>query len=156
MDTEETASTRKNRDKRQANLKPHTPWKKGESGNPNGRPRGSVNLTNYIKRKLKEVCDQPGADGKLWAELFSASLIANAMKGNGSAIKEIMARVDGPIPTVHEGGDPKKPIRVTNQDILTLINNPAAVEAADKLLDLLGHSKTDAGGPGMDREREEV
>jgi len=32
------------------------PWKKGVSGNPKGRPRGSVNYRNKIMNSVKEGC----------------------------------------------------------------------------------------------------
>jgi len=70
-------------------------WQKGQSGNPKGRPKGDICLTTHIKRVLAEVCEDPKADGRTYAELFARALIANAIKGNGPAIKEILNRVDG-------------------------------------------------------------
>ena len=152
MDTENTeTNTRKNGN---GNLRP--PWPKGKCPNPKGRPRGSVSIVHLIRRVLKEPCDVKGANGRTWAEVLGRSLIANAIKGNGTAIKQLLDRLEGPVPTVHEGGDKDKPIRVSNADIDRLINNPEAVEAADRLLDLLGRGKADPGGSGMDREPTEV
>jgi hypothetical protein len=84
------------------------PQRAGEpSRNPHGRPKGSISIVTYVRRALKEKCDQPGANGRTWAELLGKSLIANAIKGNGTAIKEVLSRIDGPIPTVLEGEDGK-------------------------------------------------
>jgi hypothetical protein len=76
------------------NLKP--PWPKGKCPNPKGRGRGNISLTSLIKRTLKEVCEAD-PNKRTWAEAFSRSLIGNAIKGNGIAIKEILNRVDGVI-----------------------------------------------------------
>ena len=40
-----------------ANLQPHV-FKKGQSGNPNGRPKGSVSLKTYAKAMLEEMDDE--------------------------------------------------------------------------------------------------
>lgn len=94
------------------------PFPKGVSGNPNGRPKGDVCLTTLIKRKLKEmatVTDKSGQKRLIkYGDLMAESLIQNAIKGNGTAIKEILARIDGPIPTELTGADgaplfPNKP-----------------------------------------------
>lgn len=96
-------STERSTDKRIANLKPA--WEKGQSGNPKGRKPGSINITNIIKRKLKEVA--PGdPKGRKYLELVAESLILNTIKGNGTAIKQIMDRVDGVIADKHEHSGP--------------------------------------------------
>ena len=57
---------------------------------PGGRPKGSVSVTRYIKQLLEANEDEQ-------AKKLAQSLILNAAKGNGTAIKEVMSRVDGPI-----------------------------------------------------------
>jgi len=98
METEQTARTR--------GLKP---WKPGQSGNPAGRQRGSVNLTSAIKRALKETLElekDPTAgefvktQPRKASDVLARSLIINAIKGNAAAIREVMARVDGPLSAV--------------------------------------------------------
>lgn len=74
------------------------PFPKGKSGNPKGRPRGSISIVHLIRRVLKEPCDVKGANGRTWAEVLGRSLIANAIKGNGTAIKQLLDRLEGPIP----------------------------------------------------------
>jgi len=55
-----------------------------------GRPKGSVSVTKFLKDLLEaNECDQ--------AKKLAQSLILNAAKGNGTAIKEVMSRIDGPI-----------------------------------------------------------
>ena len=39
----------------------HTQFKAGTSGNPKGRPKGSLNLMNAIMKELLIVSAQPGA-----------------------------------------------------------------------------------------------
>ena len=104
-----TESTEKCTDRRRANLRP--PWTPGTSGNPRGRRRGSVNITSAMKRVLREVvAEHP--EKRTRAEELARALIDLAATGNTQAIKEILARVDGPVPTVLEGGDPEKPLSV--------------------------------------------
>jgi hypothetical protein len=38
-------------------LQPHV-YKKGQSGNPNGRPAGSLSLKEYLKKKLATMTDE--------------------------------------------------------------------------------------------------
>ena len=78
-------------------------WKPGQSGNPRGRARGSVNLTNAILRVLKQVA-APDKQKRKWAEFFAERLVTLACEGNAAAIREVLARVDGPAPTGADGG----------------------------------------------------
>ncbi len=67
---------------------------KGNRANPTGagggRPLGSVSLTTRIKEAL-------AADDDRKAKIFADALILQACKGNGTAIKAILDRVDGPV-----------------------------------------------------------
>lgn len=78
---------RENRDPRLANL---IRFKAGESGNPGGRPKGSVNITRHIREALER------ADEKRSRELADR-LIQLASEGNAAAIKQVMDRIDGPV-----------------------------------------------------------
>ena len=86
-----TAKSSKAQKQRKSNaeyVKPYQ-WKKGQSGNPGGRPKGS-NLTARLRRALAEN------DGKL-AELIVRRLIVEAGKGKFQHVKEIFDRVDGSV-----------------------------------------------------------
>ncbi len=73
--------------------KKDTRFKKGVSGNPNGRPVGSVSIVEGIKRKLLEV--EP-ANKKTYLELFLSKLFLKAIKeGNEQLMKDMINRVDG-------------------------------------------------------------
>lgn len=71
-----------------ANLRP--PWKKGQSGNPGGRPKGSVNLTNRLRAALSKN------DGQL-ADIVVKKLIHEAAKGKFNHLHEIFDRIDGKV-----------------------------------------------------------
>ncbi len=66
---------------------------KGVSGNPAGRPKGSVSIVEGIKRKLQEI--EP-ANKKTYLELFISRLFLKAIKeGNEKLMIDIIDRVDG-------------------------------------------------------------
>lgn len=67
------------------NLKP---FKSGESGNPGGRPKGSVSVTAAMRRHLGE--------GDTVDKLAKA-ILSQAARGNGAAIKQVLDRIDGPV-----------------------------------------------------------
>lgn len=89
--------------KKQANQ-----FKKGQSGNPAGRPRGSVSLTSAICRVLKET--DPVTEKK-YLDLLALSVINAAIAGRG--VNSLWARIDGPIPD---------PVEETETDGSTLEN----------------------------------
>jgi hypothetical protein len=74
---------------------------KGNRANPflpgvSGNPAGQISLKAHILKLLAEQVDT--SKGKrTQAELFAQALIANGIKGNGVAIKQILDRIDGPV-----------------------------------------------------------
>ncbi len=73
-----------------AHLEPHQ-FTKGESGNPTGRPKGTVSIVGALRRHLRE---NPSAEADC-----AVALIELFKEGNAQAIKQIMDRIDGPVPT---------------------------------------------------------
>src|ERR1700689_3007873 len=68
-------------------------WKKGQSGNPSGRPK-SKTLSDAYRDKLSEsVPNDP--EGRSWAELMAEAQIRDAVRGNVQAAKEIADRTEG-------------------------------------------------------------
>lgn len=74
------------------NPSPATRFSKGETGNPNGRPKGSISLAELVKKELELV---PKGEKKSFAELLIAKVMDMALKGNFQAIKLIWSYVDG-------------------------------------------------------------
>lgn len=73
--------------------KQDTKFKKGQSGNPNGRPVGTISIVEGIKRKLLEV--EPGTK-KQYLDLFLSSYFKNAIKdGDTNLMRDLINRVDG-------------------------------------------------------------
>lgn len=96
----------------------------GFSGNPQGRPKGSVSIVGEIKRKLQEV---PEGQQKTYLELLVNRILKAAIQdGNDQQIKNILQYVEGM---------PKQPIR-HEMDAETLAmwlrgNEPTAVHTED-------------------------
>ena len=86
------------------NLKP---IQKGETRNPNGRPRNELSLTNCARQKLSEPC--PYAAGKTWLEYLVDRWLAHAVD-NPAYFKELMERLEGKVvqPIGGENGQPVK------------------------------------------------
>jgi hypothetical protein len=68
------------------------PWKKGESGNPSGRPKRPI--SEAYQAQLTRVKDGD-PQKRTYAQLIAESQIKQAIKGNTMAAKEIADRVEG-------------------------------------------------------------
>ncbi len=91
---EESKNNEINKDKRLKNLEKGT-WKKGESGNPNGRPLGQRNYATIYKEaliKLAKLNDKTPEE--LEDEIISTGLL-NARKGNYAFYKDVLDRLHG-------------------------------------------------------------
>jgi hypothetical protein len=73
--------------------KSNAKWKPGESGNPAGRPKGSLSLTDILRRQLQETLQDGSKLEK--AEALVAKLIAVASGGDMQAMKLILDRLEG-------------------------------------------------------------
>jgi hypothetical protein len=80
---------RRNTEKQLANLRPFKP---GQSGNPNGRPRKAL-LSDALRRQLAIAL--PGMSERTQAEAIAAALIREAIDGNVQAAREIGDRTEG-------------------------------------------------------------
>jgi len=75
--------------------KKQKPWlfKKGQSGNPNGRPVGSVSIVEGIKKKLLEIEPE---NKKTYLDLFLSRYFRKAIKdGDVGLIRDMINRIDG-------------------------------------------------------------
>jgi hypothetical protein len=89
-----------------------TKWKKGESGNPDGRPKGSLSAKTIIKKWLELEDDwvNPVTKEKVKMtqyDIIALQQIAKARRGDTKAFDSVLDRVEG---------KPKQEIDV-NQDI---------------------------------------
>ena len=71
---------------------------KGQSGNPNGRPKGAVSLLT----KLKSAIRREVKDGLTVEDIINAALLKRAAKGDISAIKLVYELTIGPLKQQHE------------------------------------------------------
>lgn len=99
MTEEPTEKQRTNREISNANLKPFQP---GQSGNPSGRPLKDICITSLVK----ELLEQEAEGGKTHAQLVAEAIVKlsedHHFKGNVSAIKELLDRVEGKVPDTHK------------------------------------------------------
>ena len=84
------------------NLKP---FKKGKSGNPKGKPAGTLSMTTKIREFLMEY----GKDGETNADKLKRAMVLRAITKSDVLAKEILDRIDGKVvqPTdITTGGKP--------------------------------------------------
>lgn len=84
-------------------------WPKGTSGNPEGRPPGTISLTTIIKRKLQEIykTEKTNPDRKLAIELLADRILENSIENASERSQEkVWAYLDGqPKATLDIGAD---------------------------------------------------
>ena len=82
----------KNSDKKKNNHLVKHQWKKGESGNPNGRPKSGFALNEYIT----ELANIPvGRSKKTMLEAVVSKVYKEALNGNMTAVNFLADRVLG-------------------------------------------------------------
>ena len=80
----------KNSDKKNKHLVKHQ-WKKGQSGNPNGRPKSGFALNEYIT----DLANVELEDKKTMLEAVVEKVYEEALKGNMTAVNYLSDRVLG-------------------------------------------------------------
>jgi hypothetical protein len=101
----------------------HSQFKKGRSGNPKGRPRGSKNLNTDLAEELNEQISVREGHRVMTVTKQRAvvkTVIANALKGNASSVNALLTliRIDHPAEQLTEGD---KPISKEEQEVLALM-----------------------------------
>lgn len=73
----------------------------GQSGNPGGRPKGSVKISAAYQRSLARLV--PGdPEGRTYAQFIADKNVEFAAEGNIAAIKEVTDRTEGKAPRTVE------------------------------------------------------
>ena len=73
--------------------KDNRPWlyKKGQSGNPNGRPKGSISMKTYIKNKLATMTDE---EREIFLEGIDKKILWEMGEGKAEAKAEVTGDID--------------------------------------------------------------
>ena len=109
-------------------------WRKGQSGNPAGKPKGTLHFKTLFLRAIEEIGAQTSSGEKIkWDAVIVRKLLKMASDGNIRAIEVILDRVDG---------KPAQSLDVTTQG--DKINFTRELSDAE-LLDLAAGSEGGAG-----------
>lgn len=86
-----------------------TKWKPGQSGNPNGRPPGTLSLITILKQKLSDIHE---GTNKTNAELLVDRVLKSAIAdANDQQIKNILQYIEGmPKQSIEHSGEVAVPI----------------------------------------------
>lgn len=86
MEQEVSDNTEKKNGVSENSLKNLRPWKPGQSGNPGGRPKGT--LKDYVSRKFREMSDQEKEDW-LKQNKISPEILWKMAEGNPKQDTEV-------------------------------------------------------------------
>lgn len=125
------------RERRLANLRPFKP---GQSGNPNGRPRSAL-LSDALRRELVE--QMPDAPEKTIAEGVAAKLIERALSGDVQAIKEVFDRAEGKV-----SQNIVADVGLTDWRVIANVHNLDEKEILNEAVRLLGGGNCDSESSG--------
>lgn len=100
------------------NLKTLKPWKKGQSGNPSGRKKGSLDYKTILKRwlELEEKIKNP-VTGEIefltQADIITLAQLKEARNGNTQAFNSLLDRYEGkPKQSIENSGNSDLTIRI--------------------------------------------
>ena len=113
----------------------HTRFKPGVSGNPRGRPKGSVNLRTRVTQQLRQVVPvtRNGRPAKMRkADLIARQIVDTAAKGDLKAAV-LVVRLDDEASIAASRGSTEETFELPNKDNLRFI--------ADRLSGLLGEGE---------------
>ncbi len=71
-------------------------WKKGQSGNPKGRPKKADCLTSLLKEEIEKI-DPDDKENRTHKEMIIVATMRLAKEGNSTALKEVWERMDGKV-----------------------------------------------------------
>ncbi len=99
----------------------HTRFKKGKSGNPKGRPKGSLNLATVLVRTLREqVVVNEGGQRKTVTKLEAAvkQLANKAASGDLGALRQLFMLVDTVEQRSQEAATPMTSLDAADQEVV--------------------------------------
>lgn len=85
-------------------------FKKGQSGNPKGRPKGSKNFQTIVSDIMNQKVAAPGGDGRKTLTVLELGALAQAKKmiaGDDKAFRNLTA--------IHQAGEEKQTLQAQNQ-----------------------------------------
>ena len=80
-------------DKNTTNLRPA--WKKGETGNPNGRPKGRKNFATLFDEAIRKIAESKGISPEDFEVQLVQQAITKGFNGDRSFYTDTMDRVHG-------------------------------------------------------------
>jgi Family of unknown function (DUF5681) len=127
-------------------------WVKGQSGNARGRPPVRHALAPVLRRLLRTT--EPTA-GLTYGHLIVQALVQAAIAGNVEAIKTILERTDGkmPTPVEHSGRDggpvPLELVRFDYVAAIAELEAPGAAPGSDGHRPPRGAPEVPGDGPAL-------
>ena len=117
-------------------------FKPGNQASKGVRTGKGHGIVAEFKRLLNQICDEDPQRRK-YKQIAAKALMQQFLKGNGVVVRQMLDRLEGPVPTKLEGGDPDKPILIADaKNRLTSQLNRLAARSAETG----GDSEPECGG----------
>jgi len=107
-------------------------FKKGQSGNPGGRPRGTRNLMTDLSEELaEEILIKEGSRALKISKqrAFIKSLLARTLKGDTRAANTLVSMIFRLLDPAKQGADEERPLSAAEQDTLAALKQRLLQEA---------------------------
>lgn len=115
-------------------------WKKGVTGNPNGRPKGAVSIVDAIKRKLaEEMPDSTNKERRTYLDAIVQKIFEAGLEKNPQILKDMIDRVDGKAKEYVEHSGIIATREIDNDEL-------------NKLLDIYGKREKNTAGDGNNEQ----
>ena len=132
-----------------------TQFKKGQSGNPRGRPDGTKNLKTDLAEELSEriMLSEGGKPKRLSKQrALVKSLMANAIKGDASAMRTLL-NLMLKVLDVAENNEAEVPLSEDESAILANFEKRILEQAQEQAIDELRRKKTKGGDNNGNNEQ---